>query len=148
MAEGDIGKDLAQRFIDALRSIEREGHGAVESMAALFADAATLANPALDQTGHQRQGRDGARAFWNAYADAFAGATTEFSHVTIGSNAIGLFWTTRGGSLDPDDQPLSYVGATLVEHDGDGLITGFRGYYDTQALKATATGAVEAPSTR
>jgi hypothetical protein len=131
----DTGKDLAQRFIEALRSIESEGHGAVDSMASLFAEGATLANPALDQTHAKRQGRDGARAFWNAYADAFTGATTEFSHVTIGDNAIGLFWTTRGGSSEPGHQPLSYAGATLLEHDDAGLITGFRGYYDTQALK-------------
>ncbi|HEX2542922.1 MAG TPA: nuclear transport factor 2 family protein [Caldimonas sp.] len=136
----ETGKDLAQRFIAALRSIESEGHGAVESMAALFAAGATLTNPALQQTGSRRDGRDGARAFWNAYADTFTGARTEFNHVTIGEHAIGLFWTTAGGSAGPGQEPLGYDGATLIEHDATGSITGFRGYYDTQALKTTATG--------
>ena len=132
----DTGKDLAHRFIEALRGIEREGQGAVEAMVSLFGEAATLTNPALEQTRGERRGREGARTFWSAYADAFAGATTEFGHVTIGGNAIGLFWTTRGGSPDPGVEPLSYAGATLVEHDAAGVITGFRGYYDTQALKS------------
>ena len=136
----DTGKDLAKRFIAALRGIEREGHGAVEPMAALFAEAATLTNPALEKTRNDRRGRDGARTFWNAYADTFAGATTEFSHVTIGAKSIGLFWRTSGGSWNPGGQPLSYAGATLLEHDAAGLITSFRGYYDTQALKTTPAG--------
>ena len=143
----DNSKDLAERFMAALRRIEHEGHGAVEPMALLFTEAATLTNPALEQTGNERQGREGARTFWRAYADTFAGASTEFSHVTIGDGAIGLFWRTAGGSWNTAGQPLSYAGATLLEHDAAGSITGFRGYYDTQALKSTPPGGDEVGST-
>jgi hypothetical protein len=134
-----IGNDLAERFIAALHAIEAEGATAVESMTALFTDTARLANPALAQTGQERTGREGARMFWNSYADAFHGASTEFGHVTFGEGVVGLFWTTDGGTA-PGGGSLSYVGATLLEHDAAGAITGFRGYYDTQALKATAGG--------
>jgi hypothetical protein len=109
-------------------------------MVELFDDAATLANPALEQAGSERHGRDGARTFWRHYADAFAGASTEFGHVMLGDHAIGLFWTTTGGSAPAGGRPLAYAGATLIEHDGAGAITGFRGYYDTQALTITGEG--------
>lgn len=131
----DTGNDLAQRFIAALKAIEQHAEQAVEAMTALFGENATLANSALDLTGTERRGRAGARTFWSDYAQAFSGAKTEFSHVTVGAGAIGLFWTTAGALAPAAATPLSYAGSTLIEHDGAGTITGFRGYYDTRALK-------------
>jgi hypothetical protein len=136
----DTGKNVADRFIAALRRIEKEGPGAVEPMVALFDDSATLANAALDHTGAEREGREGVRSFWTGYADAFTGAVTDFSHVTVGPDSIGLFWVTTGGTASFGRPAPTYAGATLIEHDANGKITHFRGYYDTAALKVLVGG--------
>jgi hypothetical protein len=133
----EVGKHLAQRFVAALQALEREGPDAVPAMAALFGEGSRLVNPALESAGMERRGQEGAHAFWADYAEAFRGASTTFSHMTLGEGAIGLFWTTSGVPTAAGAPTLGYAGATLIEHDEAGVITGFRGYYDSQALKAT-----------
>ena len=127
----------ARRFIEALHAIERDGEAALEPMVAMFADSAVITNAALKQADHVREGREGATRFWTDYAATFRGARTEFHQVTVGDNAAGLFWTTRGARVG-GDASLDYDGATLLELDGgdDGRIVRFTGYYDTRALTA------------
>ena len=130
-------EQTARRFIDALHALEQDGESRLETMVALFADTATITNAALKQAGHVREGRDGAERFWTDYVATFRGAATEFHQVTLGDKAVGLFWTTRGGTAGGDTR-LDYDGATLLELDGsdDGRIVRFSGYYDTRALTA------------
>ena len=125
---------LARRFIDALHALERDGPDAVDAMAALFGDEATIANAALDLAGAERTGVAGVRAFWTDYCHSLAGASTSFHAVTASATAVGLFWTT-GLANAPGGAPSEYPGATLLSRAaGSDRIDAMRGYYDTRAL--------------
>ena len=135
--EGTAG--AAERFTEALHAVDRDDDGALERMAELFSETATLTNAATETTGHRFEGRDGARDFWREYRTQFARAETEFHDVTTAERAAGLFWRTRGEARGGD--ALDYAGATLLVFDADGLVERFHGYYDTRRLVVDASGA-------
>ncbi|GAB4198040.1 MAG: hypothetical protein OHK0022_16810 [Roseiflexaceae bacterium] len=122
----------AQRFIDALHALEQGDEGQVEQIVALFSEEARLTNAALQLIGRKHQGREGARTFWTEYRRSFREIYSEFFQITSNDEAAGLFWTSKGS--DPDGNPFSYDGVTLLVFDGDGLIRLFRGYYDTREM--------------
>ncbi len=122
--------ELAQTFIDALRTLE-DG-GGVDRIVSLFADDASLTNPALMLAGAAREGRGGAQAFWTEYGNTFSEAHSDFHRVTVDGDAAGLFWTTRAAGHD--HQTMAYDGVSLLVFDGAGKIKSFRGYYDTHQL--------------
>lgn len=124
--------DRAKRFTEALHAVDAGGDGAVDAMVKLYAPDARLMNAALDLNGETRDGHEGAHAFWSAYAQQFDTAETTFHHVTADGAAGGLFWTTKGKS--PEGDPLEYHGASLLVFDDEGLVSSFRGYYDTRQL--------------
>jgi hypothetical protein len=127
---------IAQDFINALHSLEDAGDIDAEPLAMLFSGEAALTNAALEHGGKEIQGRDNILQFWVQYKQELGNARSKFHHVTTSDNAAGLFWTTEG--TGPDNQPLRYHGATLLEFDETGLIKFFRGYYDTRELKVQA----------
>ena len=128
----DSGR-LAQPFIDALHVLEEaaqeETGVAVDGLAQLFAENARLTNAAMQLTGETRAGREQIREFWTEYKKTVGKARSHFHQVTGNDEAVGLFWTTKG-----EDKAWSYEGVTPLEFDGDGKISRFHGYYDTQAL--------------
>jgi hypothetical protein len=124
--------ELGQQFAEALHAVDRHEDGAVERMAALFSPEARLLNAALKLAGEEYHGQDGARTFWTNYQQNFREAATEFFQITSNAESAGLFWTTRG--LDATGERFEYDGVTLVVFGDDGLVTLFRGYYDTREL--------------
>lgn len=124
--------ESAQKFIDALHTLEQGSDADVDGIVALFADDAQLTNAALRLAGEERRGSDGARQFWGEYRRTLGQARSEFFKVTAGDDAAGLFWTTKG--TGNNGQPMEYDGSTLLVYDDDGKITLFRGYYDTREL--------------
>ncbi len=122
----------AERFIEALSRVERDGLGAVDELVQLFAEDAHLTNPTLEMAGEERVGRDAIRRFWNTYHDVLGDAESRFSHVTIGGDAAGLFWTTHARGRGRNG--IDYEGVTLLEFDPRGLIRYLRAYFDLDVL--------------
>lgn len=124
--------ELGQRFTEALHAVDAGEQGAIERMTELYSPEARLTNAALKLVGEERRGHEGVRAFWEEYQHTFREARTEFAEVTSSERSAGLFWTTRG--QDATGQRFEYDGVSLLVFDEEGLITQFRGYYDTREL--------------
>ena len=120
----------AETFINALRRLESEGD--LETIAGLFGDEAEVSNPA-DAAPHV--GRDGARAFWSKYRDAFDRVRSDFRNVVESDRAALLEWRSDGRTASGHD--FSYDGASVLEYTGDRIVR-FRAYYDPHALTAGA----------
>jgi ketosteroid isomerase-like protein len=131
-------QEQARRFIAALRALEDGGEGALDQICALFSDDAVLTNAALRLADKEYHGRGGVREFWQAYRGTFREIRSEFSHVTAGDRAAGLFWRSAG--QDAGGQPVNYDGVSLLEFDHSGLIARFRGYFDTRQLNREVGG--------
>lgn len=116
----------SDRFIDALHRLEDEGD--VEPIAALFADDATLSNPA-----HQMRetGPDAARGFWRTYRGTFDEIHSEFRNVVETDGTAALEWRSQGRTSDGKD--FRYDGVSVIEYD-DGGIHAFRAYFDPTEL--------------
>jgi hypothetical protein len=123
-------KELAEEFIDALHALEEHGEERLDAIVDLFADNASLTNAALD--GKELSGTDGVRQFWSEYRKTFGDVRSEFSHVLVSDEAAGLFWRTEATSRNGNT--LAYHGVSLLEYSDDGMISFFRGYYDTREL--------------
>ena len=130
--EAEQIRALAERFIQALSRLEHDGMDALDELAELFAEDARLTNPALEMAGEERVGRDGVRRFWKTYHDVLGVAESRFSHVTVGDDAAGLFWTTHARGRGRHG--LDYDGVTLLELDERGLIRYLRAYFDLDVL--------------
>jgi hypothetical protein len=100
----------------------------------LFSDGARLTNPPLRLAGDERQGRDGARRFWEEYHRTLGLARSEFEQITVNERAAGLFWTTRLQGETSGGPDVAYDGASLLVFDDQGAITRFAGYFDTREL--------------
>ena len=82
--------------------------------------------------GEERVGRADIRKFWKTYHDVLGEAESRFSHVTIGEDAAGLFWTTHARGRGRNG--LDYDGVTLLEFDEYGLVRYLRAYFDLDVL--------------
>ncbi|HYF63251.1 MAG TPA: nuclear transport factor 2 family protein [Herpetosiphonaceae bacterium] len=131
-------QEQARRFIEALHALEGGDDGGLDRICGLFSDDAVLTNAALRLADKEYRGRSGVREFWQAYRGTFAAIRSEFSHVTAGDGAAGLFWSSAG--QDASGQPVSYDGVSLLEFDQSGRIARFRGYYDTRQLVSEVGG--------
>jgi ketosteroid isomerase-like protein len=129
-------QDLAQRFIDALHALEQGDESEVEGLVALFAPDTRITNAALQLTGKEEQGHDGARLFWSEYKRTLGECFSKFHHVTVDARCRRLFWTTEG--TGPDGNSVRYDGVSLLEFNESGTISFFRGYYDTRDLTVRA----------
>ncbi|WP_018333339.1 nuclear transport factor 2 family protein [Actinomycetospora chiangmaiensis] len=131
-AETQLASATARRFVDALRAIEQDGD--TDPMAALATgDTRWTSSGAA----HSVTGRDGARQFWEAYRRAYADITSHFTTVTETDTRAVLEWVSTGHHHD--GQPVRYVGATMIDLDGD-AVREVRLYFDTTAARAVATG--------
>ncbi len=121
-----MASDMAQRFMDALQTIENEGEaGAVVE---LFAEDASLKR--LSQR-EAYEGRDGARQFWQEYLATFQRLETTFHNVVEAGAQVVLEWESAGTL--PGGSPLHYSGVSILEFDGD-KVGNFRTYYDSAAF--------------
>lgn len=131
MNQNDI-EARAREFIHALHALEKGDESDVEHLVGLYADEAVLHNSALDNKGTQVEGRNEIRRFWTEYKQTLGDVYSKFHQIMANERAAGLFWTTHGHN--PSDDEVHYHGATMLEFDDQGLITQFRGYYDTREL--------------
>ena len=125
-------QEKAQQFIDALHALEQGSQDDVAPIVALFAEKTRITNAALQLTGKEENGLEGAMRFWSEYKKTLGDCFSTFHHVTNDDNAAGLFWTTKG--VDLDGKTVQYDGVSLLEYGEDGKISFFRGYYDTRDL--------------
>ena len=121
-------ENLANQFIEALHDLENSEESEADKISMLFAENAVLANAALELSGKKVEGREAIHRFWIEYKSTLGQAHSKFYHVTTGQNAAGLFWTTEA------EAGTHYHGATLLQFDETGMISFFRGYYDTREL--------------
>ena len=119
----------AQQFIHSLHELEQSENSADSDISMFFAEDAVLANAATELAGKKIEGRESIHRFWVEYKRTLGKAHTDFHHVTISQNSAGLFWTTHS-----DDGSTRYHGATLLQFDETGMISFFRGYYDTREI--------------
>ncbi len=121
-------ESLTHQFIDALHQLE-QSENSDSDISLLFAEDAVLSNSATELAKKKIEGREAIRRFWIQYKSTLRGARSQFHHITTGQNSAGLFWTTQS-----DDGNTHYHGATLLQFDESGMISFFRGYYDTREL--------------
>jgi ketosteroid isomerase-like protein len=121
-----MASDKAERFMEALRALERSGD--VAEMVRLFSEDAALRR--LSQR-EDYQGQGGAESFWREYLEIFERVDTRFDHVIEDGDDIVLEWQSHG-SL-PGGKPLRYQGVSIVRF-GGGEVREFRTYYDSAAF--------------
>lgn len=119
-------RELAERFIDALRALERERD--LEAIAGLFAAESEIGNIVSPR---QFSGLEGAREFWRSYRSTFDAMESTFRNVVAADGRAALEWVTHGTSTDGD--PFSYSGVSMLEF-ADGRIRRFWAYFDPHAL--------------
>ncbi|MDO1584675.1 nuclear transport factor 2 family protein [Rhizobium oryzicola] len=122
--------NMSETFIAALTRLETERD--VDGIAALFAEAADISNPLVQ---HRHGEANGARRFWQTYAEAFEEIRSEFRAVRDEDNLTFLEWVSRG-SLG--GKAFTYGGVSVLEH-RDGRITAFRSYFDTRRIPSAET---------
>ena len=130
-AETQLASATARRFVDALRAVEQDGD--TEAMAELATDDTRWTSSGAARSS---SGPDGARSFWDAYRRAYADITSHFTTVTETDSRAVLEWVSTGHHHD--GQPVRYVGATMVDLDGE-QVREVRLYFDTTAARAVAT---------
>lgn len=116
----------AQEFMDALHGVESKGE--LDRMASMFSDEAELRSPTADRA---HRGREGAKAFWDAYQRSFEEIHSDFWSVTEAKDTVMMEWTSRGHLAD--GSPIEYHGVTVMEHE-DGRIRRFWTYFDPSKL--------------
>jgi ketosteroid isomerase-like protein len=131
-AETQLASATARTFVDALRAVEDDGDP--EQMAALATDETRWTSSGA---AHSSVGAEGAREFWEAYRRAYADITSHFTTVTETDSRAVLEWVSAGHHHD--GQPVRYVGATMIDLDGE-KVREVRLYFDTTAARAVATG--------
>ena len=118
--------DMTQRFVTALHELHQNRE--VGPLVDLFADDATLNKAGIP---HGRNGKDGARTFWEEYRDVFDEIDATFTHTVTDDDLAYLEWTSQGTLRDGTD--FRYDGVSVLEsHDEE--IGAFRTYYDTAAF--------------
>jgi ketosteroid isomerase-like protein len=125
-----MSRELAQRFIDALHAIERDGD--VRAMIELFSDDCAIANKVNDRI---FRGHAGALYFWHEYRGFFTEVESELRNVVTSGDRIALQWVTRGVNLR--GIPVTHDGASLIELE-DGKIVRFDAYFDAAVLEDQA----------
>lgn len=114
--------DIAQRFIDALHTLEAGRDP--EPLAGLYAEDAIAGDTATTKTA-------GAREFWSGYRDTFDEIRSDFRNVVPGDDAVALEWVSTGRLSGGSE--VEYEGVTLLELD-EGRITRSTAYFDPRAI--------------
>ena len=118
-----MGRELTDTFTKELEKVE--SGGAVEGLAALFADDCEIANVALAEPLH---GAEGAREFWTHYQKTLGNVRSVFKNRIVDENHSALEWTTEA-----DDGEIGYSGVSIIEHDGEKILR-FFAYFDPAKL--------------
>ncbi len=126
MRGGLVSKEVADRFVEALRKLEEDRD--VDALVEIHAQDCDVGNVAVPKT---FSGHDGLREFWTGYRDTFGEMKSEFRNVFADdSGHAALEWTTQGTE---DGDTVSYDGVSILEIEGD-KVKRFMAYFDPRSL--------------
>ena len=121
-----MSKEVADRFIQALRKLEDERD--VEDLVAVHTEDCAVGNVAVPRT---FEGHDGLREFWTNYRETFGTMKSEFRNVfSDGDGHAAMEWNTTGTSNGGE---VSYDGVSILEIEGD-KVRRFMAYFDARRL--------------
>ncbi|MBU8897321.1 nuclear transport factor 2 family protein [Corallococcus sp. M34] len=118
--------ERAQRFVDALTSLEERGD--VEPLVALCADDVRISNLASARV---FTGLEGARYFWSEYKATLRQVKSTFRNLIESGDRVALEWSSRGTAHN--GAAVAYTGVSIIEWDG-ARIRRFIAYFDPHAL--------------
>lgn len=122
-------QQIAEQFPRALQRMEQSRDPA--ELAGFFAEDAQLSNLGA---AHDLRGAEGVQQFWRSYLDRFSEIRSEFSNAIVAERAVMLEWHSDG--TQPDGQPISYRGVSILVLGEGGKVSEFRTYYDSAAFVA------------
>ena len=126
MRGGLVSKEVADRFVEALRKLEEARN--IDALVEIHTEDCDVGNVAVPRT---FSGHDGLREFWKGYRDTFGEMKSEFRNVFADeAGHAALEWTTTG---DANGKDVSYDGVSLLEI-GDGKVSRFRAYFDPRTV--------------
>jgi steroid delta-isomerase-like uncharacterized protein len=126
MRGGLVSKEVADRFVEALRRLEEDRD--VEALVEIHAEDCDVGNVAVLRT---FSGHDGLREFWTSYRDTFGEMKSEFRNVFADdAGHAALEWNTSG---EANGKNVSYDGVSLLETE-EGKVSRFRAYFDPRSL--------------
>ncbi len=120
-----MSKDLADRFVEALRELEENRN--VEALVEIHTEDCEVGNVSVPET---FRGHEGLREFWTSYRSTFGEMNSEFRNVFATEDRAALEWTTEGTS---NGDTVSYEGVSILEIE-DGNVRRFMAYFDTRDL--------------
>jgi steroid delta-isomerase-like uncharacterized protein len=120
-----MSKDLADRFVEALRELEENRN--VEALVGIHTEDCEVGNVSVPET---FRGHEGLREFWTSYRSTFGEMKSEFRNVFATEDRAALEWTTEGTS---NGDTVSYEGVSILEIE-DGNVRRFMAYFDTRDL--------------
>ncbi len=128
--------ELSSQFMTALRRAEETGEP--DPVVAVFSSEATA------ETGSKvdiASGIDEIRDYWRRYLENFSDIHSEFDRVHNGEGFAVMEWTSTG-TLRQTGKPIRYRGVSIIEADGNTLVSRFRTFFDSAAF--TPEGATHA----
>ncbi len=126
MRGGPVSKEVADQFVEALRTLEADRD--VEALVEIHTEDCDIGNVAVPKT---FSGHDGLREFWTSYRDTFGEMKSEFRNVFADdAGHAALEWNTTG---DANGNDVSYDGVSLLEIQ-DGKVSRFRAYFDPRTV--------------
>jgi steroid delta-isomerase-like uncharacterized protein len=120
-----MSKELADRFVEALRELEENRN--VEALVGIHTEDCEVGNVSVPET---FRGHEGLREFWTSYRSTFGEMKSEFRNVFATEDRAALEWTTEGTS---NGDTVSYEGVSILEIE-DGNVRRFMAYFDTRDL--------------
>jgi ketosteroid isomerase-like protein len=102
-----MSKEVADRFIEALRKLEEERD--VEALLEIHTEDCEAGNVSVQET---FRGHDGLREFWTNYRKTFGEMRSTFRNVFATEERAALEWTTEGTS---DGDTVAYDGVSILE---------------------------------
>jgi predicted ester cyclase len=128
MRGGPVSREVADRFVEALRKLEEDRD--VEDLVEIHTEDCDVGNVAVPKT---FSGHDGLREFWTGYRDTFGEMRSDFRNVFADeAGHAALEWNTSGEANGKD---VSYDGVSLLEI-ADGKVSRFRAYFDPRSISS------------
>jgi limonene-1,2-epoxide hydrolase len=126
MRGGNVSKEVADRFVEALHKLEEDRD--VEALVEIHTHDCDVGNVAVAKT---FSGHEGLREFWTSYRDTFGEMRSEFRNVFADeAGHAALEWNTSG---DANGNEVSYDGVSLLEIE-EGKVSRFRAYFDPRTV--------------
>ncbi len=125
-----LSDDQADRFIEALKRIERERDPS--PLVELFDDDAVIDSPAQ---GRSLAGKAGAHQFWSAYLRAFDRVESNVQQAHEFGDIAILEW--QSSAVLRTGKPVDYHGVSVVEFCQD-KIKRFCAYFDAATIASAA----------